>query len=201
MVLRSLTYSSGNAGALRGIVNLVREVSQDLLVLPADLYADLVLGMRAIENQLDIWTARGDIGLLTAVRGVDLVLLIWRALSKCPDEYPPPATAELTFISDITLRDSIRGDIGAAERAVINYEWKAATVMAGRAIEALLHWRLDQSPPIAAEISQSVAALLAGCGKSRPICRDIGYNRRCVTRCGDVRCAVGIRGATRCSAM
>jgi hypothetical protein len=43
------------------------------------------------------------------------------------------------FITDDALRNSIRGDIGAAERAFANFEWKAATVLAGAAIEALLH--------------------------------------------------------------
>ena len=65
---------------------------------------------------------------------------IWRALAQCPDQYPPsPTTTELMFITDDALRNSIRGDIGAAERAFANFEWKAATVLAGAAIEALLH--------------------------------------------------------------
>ena len=42
---------------------------------------------------------------------------------------------------------------------------------------------------------------LTGCGKSRLLERDLGYDRPCVTRCGDVRCAVGISGARRCSAI
>src|SRR6266849_4978505 len=43
---------------------------------------------------------------------------------------------------------------------------------------------------------------LAGCGKSGILGPDMGYTARWVTRCGgDVRCAVGISGARRCSAM
>ena len=155
------TYSSGNARALRGITNLVREIPPELIVLPEDVYADMVLAVGAIQNQLDTWINRGD-SLLTSVKGQDPVGLISRALAQCPDEYPPsPTTTEPMFITDDVLRNSIRGDIGAAERAFVNFEWKAATVLAGAAIEALLHWHLDQPPPTAADINRSVTTLLA----------------------------------------
>jgi hypothetical protein len=155
------TYSSENASALRGIINLVREIPSELIVLPEEVYTDLVLAISAIQNQLDIWMYRGDVGLLRSVNGQDPVVSILRALARCPDEYPPsPTTAELMFIPDDVLRNSIRGDIGAAERAFVNFEWKAATVLAGAAIEALLHWRLDQ-PPTTIDIDRSVATLVA----------------------------------------
>jgi hypothetical protein len=50
----------------------------------------------------------------------------------------------LQFIPDPALRDSIRIDVGAADQALHNGEWKAATVLAGAAIEAILHWKLGQ---------------------------------------------------------
>jgi hypothetical protein len=131
-------------------------------VLPEDVYTDLVLAVSAIQNQLDTWINRGDIGLMAPVKGQDPVGLISRALIRCPDEYPPSSTTtDLMFITDDVLRNSIRGDIGAAERAFVNFEWKAATVLAGAAIEALLHWRLDQPPPTTPEIDHTVTTLLA----------------------------------------
>src|SRR4029077_526461 len=63
------------------------------------------------------------------------------------DEYPPPTTTELLFIKDKALRDSIRQDIGATTRALTNNEWKAATVLAGAAREALWHGRLREPLP------------------------------------------------------
>jgi hypothetical protein len=155
------THSSGNANALRGIINLVNKVPDELIILPEDIYTDLILATSAIQNQLDIWTYRGDVGLLQAVKGLDPLVLIREALDQCTDQYPPPATtAGLSFIADAALRDNIRSDIAAADRALQNFEWKAATVLAGAVIEALLHWRLDQQPPISAEIAQSVSALM-----------------------------------------
>lgn len=158
------TYSMGNANTLRGVIDLVKEVPPEMIVLPEDVYADLILATSAIENQLNIWTSRGatGAGVIEPVKGVDPVLLILQALYQCPDEYPPsPATTELMFIPDDVLRNSIRGDIGAAERAFVNFEWKAATVLAGAAIEALLHWRLDQPSPTTTEINHSVTTLVA----------------------------------------
>src|SRR5215472_14813123 len=92
------TYSSGNANALRGIINLVKEIPPELIVLPEDVYADLILANSAIESQLDIWVSRGDVGVLQPVNGVDPVLLILEALDQCPDQFPPPPTTSgLTF--------------------------------------------------------------------------------------------------------
>jgi hypothetical protein len=156
------TYSTGNANALRGIINLVKEVPPEMIVLPEDVYADLILAISAIESQLDTWISRGAGGVLQPVNGVDPVLLIFEALDQCPDEYPPPpAISELTFITDVPLRDSIRSDMAAADRAFVNFEWKAATVLAGAAIEALLHWRLSQPPTTTSDIDHSVTRLVA----------------------------------------
>jgi hypothetical protein len=153
------TYSWGNANALRGIINLVREIPPELIVVQEHVYTDMVLAVSAIQNQLDIWMYRGDIGLLGSVK--DKTRFVW-SCKPSPDEYPPPpTTSELIFITDTVLRDSIRGDLGAAERAFANFEWKAATILAGAAIEALLHWRLDQPPPTSTEIDNSVNALVA----------------------------------------
>jgi hypothetical protein len=59
-----------------------------------------------------------------------------------PDEQIPAATASLSFIADPQLRESIRGDIAFANQAFSRGEWKAATVLAGAAAEALLLWAI-----------------------------------------------------------
>jgi hypothetical protein len=67
------------------------------------------------------------------------------------------------FIKDAPLRENIRRDLGATERALHNAEWKAATVLTGATIEALLHWRLQEPSPGPTAV-QAAAALLAGKG-------------------------------------
>jgi hypothetical protein len=98
------------------------------------------------------------------VKDFDAVTVIRRVMAKCPDEYPPTATTDLLFIKDDVLRESIRQDIGAATRALTNNEWKGATVLASAAIEALLHWRLQETLPGAAAV-QSVVTSLTGTRK------------------------------------
>lgn len=123
-------------------------------------YSDLILAKSTIENYLAHSVARGTGGTVDHVKGSDAITVIRRTLAKCADEYPPSATTELTFITDALLRENIRRDLGAVERALNNAEWKAATVLAGATIEALLHWRL-QEPSTSAGIQAAVTTLVA----------------------------------------
>ena len=59
-------------------------------------------------------------------------------MSECPDAAPAPGTTSLSFVQDGHLRESLRLDVSAAGQALQNAEWKAATVLAGSVIEALL---------------------------------------------------------------
>ena len=52
------TYSMGQAGALRGIVDLIKQIPQELLILPVDQYAGPVIALGAIEQQLLTWASR-----------------------------------------------------------------------------------------------------------------------------------------------
>jgi len=92
---------------------------------------------------------------------------------QCPDEYPPPATIELLFISDAGVRNNIRQDVGATNRALSNSEWKAATVLGGASIEALLHWRLQQSPP--ADITRAGAEAVTAGALKKAAPSDLDY--------------------------
>jgi hypothetical protein len=79
--------------------------------------------------------------------GTDPITLIHRALIKCPDEFPSPETASLSFIQPDDFRRNLQLDISATNRALANSEWKAATVLAGSIVEALLLWGLQQQSP------------------------------------------------------
>jgi hypothetical protein len=92
--------------------------------------------------------------------GCDSITVIRRVLVQCPDEYPPSSTTELSFIKDDELRESIRRDAGAAIMALYNAEWKAATVLAGATIEALLYWRLQEPSPGSVAIQDALNALV-----------------------------------------
>jgi hypothetical protein len=141
-------------------LNLVKAIPAELINLPPNVYADLVLAVSTIEYHLDVWISRGLEGTLANVKGSDVVTLIRKVLVQCPDEYPAPSATDLLFVKDEELRDSLRRDVGAAIRALHNSEWKAATVLAGATIEALLHWKL-QEPPITRPSLDAAAKNLA----------------------------------------
>jgi len=128
-----------------GVVDLIAQLPAELLVLPGERYTEFVVSVAAIKDTLEIWKLR-DHGLDVIPRFGDYnpISFIRRALSLCPDEIPSKDTAELIFIREEDLRANLRIDISATNQALSNGEWKAATVLAGSVIEALLLWRLDQ---------------------------------------------------------
>jgi hypothetical protein len=158
----------GNGSQLLGILNLLNDVPGELITLTATDYAELVLAKSTIEETLPHWRARGNVGDMANVKRFDAVTVIRRALARCPDEFPPAATTELLFINDPALRENIRSDLGATERALNNAEWKAATVLAGATIEALLHWRLREPSPGATAVQAAVPHLVSSGKINRP---------------------------------
>jgi hypothetical protein len=72
-----------------------------------------------------------------------------------PDESPAPGTPELSFVPESEFRRTY----ATVQRALANGEWKAATVLAGSAAEAMLLWAIRQRSP--AEITSAVAAARA----------------------------------------
>ena len=160
--------SAGNSSKLFGILNLLKDVPDELLTLSPTDYSDLTLAKSTIEEHLAHWRNRGNVGDMALVKGFDVVTVIRRVLTKCPDEYPPSSTTELLFIEDDALRENIRRDLGAVNRALNNAEWKAATVLAGATIEALLHWRLQKPSPGSTAIQAAVDASVARGAISRP---------------------------------
>jgi hypothetical protein len=160
-----------HSSKLSAILNLIKEVPQELLVLTSGDYADFVLAISTIEDHFEYWR-RGNPGQMAHVKGFDAITVLRRILAKCPDEYPPAVTTELSFVTDVQLRDSIRRDLGAANRALQNGEWKAATVLAGAAIEALLLWRLQEPSP-GVPAAEGAALTLASGGKMKKPGRDM----------------------------
>jgi len=80
-------------------------------------------------------------------------------MAVCPDEAPTPDTQELSFITDVDLRQSIRLDMSAANKNLAHGEWKGATVLAGSAVEALLLWKIRNGEAEARRFGRHLAAL------------------------------------------
>jgi hypothetical protein len=148
------TLGRGNAGQLAAIVNLVDGIPEELLTMDSNSYAGFVCGTAHIRQALKTWShdrsARDTLDPIPGFPYVNAVSLILNGLTKCSDASAGPSAKDLEFIKDDDLRANLRNDIGEVNRALSDGEWKAATVLAGSTIEALLLWALERNPAEAA---------------------------------------------------
>lgn len=134
-----------HANIAAAIIELIDHIPSELFVLPTEQYIAIVSAVASLKSTIEVWKLR-EYGLdkTPGFGKRNPVLLIRDSLSKCPDEFPSPETANLVFIQDDELRKNLEIDISATNQALSNNEWKAATVLAGSVIEALLLWALKQ---------------------------------------------------------
>jgi hypothetical protein len=144
---RTLAQPSLHSVEIAAVIDLINELPPEFLIISGDDYSNYRISINAIANLMDAWKAgKSDQPRETAGReGLDNIR---RLLAKCPDQIPAPETADLIFIPDVDLRESIRTDIGAANRALVDGLWKAATVLAGSAAEALLRWAIAKKTDV-----------------------------------------------------
>jgi hypothetical protein len=151
------------SAALSAVLALTDEIPDELLTMDTQTYGTLIVAKEQIKDILATWTSNRNAGhtLLSFdfPHHLNPVAQIRDALAKCPDESPAPGTSELSFIPDADLRTNLRNDIGAINRALSNGEWKAATVLAGSTIEALLLWDLKNRHTT--RVPAAVSALVA----------------------------------------
>ena len=130
---------------LPGILRLLAQVPEELLVLSAQQSSRLMLAQAALEESLNV--ARNSANAFDWPRmsdNADCVAVIREILAGCPDEAPSQSASELGFIPDERLRRVLSIDLGSTERALNVGEWKIAMVLAGSIIEALLLWAIQQ---------------------------------------------------------
>lgn len=134
---------------LSAIIALIEQIPPELINLNGRYYMELEASKAAIKSSMQCWQGPGgsnrfELNKLNGLSDLSSLTLIRRALVGCPDEYPAASTAKLTFINDPDLREALRIDLGSTNLALSNGEWKAATVLAGSIVEALLLWSLQQ---------------------------------------------------------
>ena len=162
----TLTVDHGSVAVLTAIARLIDELPTELLTISGEDYSDLVCGVESIRNSVTYWQHKG-VGQIgnSGIRGKNTLLLIRDALTKCPDQIPSLATTELVFVTDSALRESIRLDISTATSALHSGEWKAATVLAGAATEALLLWAVQENESRTLGVTQSAISTLITAGR------------------------------------
>ena len=152
----NLTANQCNVGLLSALMALVDRVPDRLIArLSPDDFTLFTIGTETIRTVVrrleatDIRTEHGAGGVplrgSNSIGGWNPVMLVRKALASCPDEAPATSETRLGFVQDQTLRDELESDLSAVETAIANHEWKAATVLGGALIEALLLWGLDRT--------------------------------------------------------
>ncbi len=152
-----------SATELAAILTMAGQIPDELITLGGSELSDYIMALETLRYQLDRWHHSPEPPTLRQVNGRNAVLVIYDALKRCPDETPSPTSVALAYITDPKLRDSIRLDITAANRDLVNGEWKGATVLAGAATEALLLWAIQEydktnSGAVPRAVSKLVAA-------------------------------------------
>lgn len=137
------------ASELSALLHLLDEIPEELTPTQPDAYVDFVLGRSAMYHAVEVWRSGDRKTILKPLKrwgGLNAVALVYKALGAAPDEAPASTTKTLAFVTDAAARTTLQNDVAAVERAIHNSEWKAATVLAGSVIEALLLWALSKDP-------------------------------------------------------
>jgi hypothetical protein len=142
---------------ISAVVDLASELATELLIISGNDYSNFRIGMNALIDMLYAWRNRIP-DQRKDMEGFESLCTLRELLIKCPDEAPSQMTEELLFIADVALRDSVRLDISAANRALHEGLWKAATVLAGAAAEALLLWAITTKTATEIEDARQTAA-------------------------------------------
>jgi len=127
------------------ILRMVEQLPPESLTVGPMQFAEFQASVAALQTLIQQWIPRDFIvDHVRGLRRLNPVVLIRQTLAECQDDFPAVGTNGLEFIPDDKLKDGLRRDISAANSALSNNEWKAATGLAGSVTEALLLWRLQQ---------------------------------------------------------
>ena len=127
------------------LLDLVEAIPEELLVLEDSDYVGFRIVLSECRSilagweRLDVRASAQTLGSGGVVGDGDnpVAYLCW-LLRKCPDEVAATDEHGLEFVLESDLRKGILVDLGAIRRGLSNSEWKAATVLSGSVIEALL---------------------------------------------------------------
>jgi hypothetical protein len=131
-------------GRCSAIVALIDQLPQELIaVAPAD-YANFMASSARLRANVNAAMIRGESYTFYG----ESIWALRHALSQCPDSPGSNAGGNLRFIRQKALRDDLHRDLLEAQNALTEGRWKAATVLGGSIIEALLVWKLSNVPRI-----------------------------------------------------
>lgn len=131
---------------VRAILDQLGLIPEELIRLSADDFVLFLANTSALRNSWeDRVQSHNNVFTRSLSKAEHTTLFeIKRLLAKCPDEAPAAKTTGLEFIPDDQFREALRTDFSSANSALMNHEYKAATVLGGSVVEALLLWALEK---------------------------------------------------------
>jgi hypothetical protein len=162
-----ILFTDADESSFLTIMKLVEQIPGELITVEAARYYALLAALNSMRTAISRWQG-GRSYTLKYVQGYDsqdLITLVRQVLDDRPDELPSSDTAELSFIEDQAIRENLRIDISAMNRALSSGEWSAATVLAGSILEALLLWVLHRQDEEKRETAIANAVKKAGVKK------------------------------------
>ena len=164
----TLAVYDSNVGQLLALIELIEEIPGHLLQLDASDYAALIVATADLQARVDSFRglsvrdkflSQNSVPLqsMPAFGNVTALQIIRDQLAKCPNQVPTPSTAELNLIVEAIQREALRIDLSTVASSLANNEWKAATILVGSLIEALLLWAIKQRTT---ELPAAISALV-----------------------------------------
>lgn len=134
---------------VQAIIDLVDQIPPELITLPPERYTSFSVAVSVARHSIGAPAPgrnvnQAEMVTLPIFGGHTPLRVIYDSLGMCPDEAATAQTSGLDFITDAGLRESLRTDISTATSALMNHEYKGATVLAGAVVEGLLLWGLDR---------------------------------------------------------
>src|ERR1022692_3824160 len=138
-------HGNRRATDVRAVLDLLGRIPDELIRLSADDDALFWANASALRNAWEDRVPSTNHLLARPLSGAEHTSLfeVKRLLAKCPDEAPAVQTTGLEFLPNDRFRDGLRTDISSANSALLNHEYKAASVLGGSVVEALLLWGLE----------------------------------------------------------
>lgn len=102
------------------------------------------IAVTLIRDAIELWSSYpasgNNLGGIEELDKRQPLLVVCDIVATCPDDAPTVSHATLAFLADPALQATLALDISTARSALANGEYKAASVMAGSVMEALLLW-------------------------------------------------------------
>jgi hypothetical protein len=145
---RDVRLDASVCGAVNALLRLIDELPNPLLPREANTYAHFILSVESIRVEVRTQETRDYKAAIGPPQFTQISHLqrIRDALATCPDEVPPLHSRELPFITPPDFRALLLIDLEATRSALSHGEWKAATVLSGSLVEALLLWAILEMP-------------------------------------------------------